>query len=129
MTRLLFRYQMLIGLADTSTGLLLIFDPALTLRLMRLQASADSLPFLSFIGAFVTSVGITCLYGARLALQPASVPKLEAVWLLTAITRGLVSKILAGSMETGWITVAITDGAITLVQAAGLAKGWLNDAA
>lgn len=129
MRRLLFGYQMLVGLSDASTGLLLIFKPALTMRLMGLQPAPDTLPFLSFIGAFVLSVGIACFYGASLA----SAPKLEAVWLLTALTRGLVAtfvaaSILSGAMEPGWAKVGITDAALALVQAIGLQKGWLRDA-
>jgi hypothetical protein len=131
--RFLIGYQLLTGLQDALTGLLLIFDPSLTLRLMRLQASPDALPFLSFIGAFVLSVGIACLYGAILAARAASAPKLEAVWLLTAITRGLVAifvaaNILSGSLESGWVTVAISDGLFALVQSIGLAKDWIADA-
>jgi len=130
--RLLVGYQLLTGLPDALTGVLLIFDPAWTLRLMRLH-SPDALPFLSFVGAFVLSVGIACLYGAILATRPASAPRLEGVWLLTAITRGLVAtfvvaKIFSGSLESGWVTVAICDGIFALVQGIGLANGWINDA-
>jgi hypothetical protein len=132
--RLLFSYQMLTGVSDTSTGVLLIFAPGLTLRLMRLHVSPDSLPFLSYIGAFVLSVGIACLYGAYLATRAGSAPKLEVVWLLTGITRGLVAmfvvtKILTGTLEAGWISVAVCDGAFALLQAIGLSKGWLGDTA
>ena len=69
--RLLLGYQLFTGLSDTSTGVLLILDPAWTLRLMRLQVSQDALPFLSYVGAFVLSVGIACLYGAILATRSA----------------------------------------------------------
>jgi hypothetical protein len=65
--RLLLAYQLLTGLSDGSTGLLLLFAPALTLHLMRLHVAADALPFLSYIGAFVLSVGIACIYGSRLS--------------------------------------------------------------
>ena len=129
--RILIAYQTICGLSDTGTGLLLIFSPALTLHLMKLQAVPDTLPFLSYIGVFVLSVGITCLYGAFLALRPAAVEKLETVWLLTAMTRGLVAlfvvvKVVSGDLESGWITVAITDALFATIQAAGLAKGWLR---
>ncbi|MHB1020852.1 MAG: hypothetical protein ACYC46_11765 [Acidobacteriaceae bacterium] len=128
--RLLFGYQLVIGLSDTSTGMLLIVAPALTLHLMRLHVLAVNLPFLSFIGAFVLSVGIACLYGAWLATRPAFAPKLEVVWLLTAIARGCVAifvawSILCGTLEAGWATVAISDGVCALLQGIGLAKGWL----
>ena len=132
--RILLGYQLLTGLSDGSTGVLLIFSPALTLRLMHLQVSAAALPFLSYIGAFVLSLGIACLYGAFLIRRAAFAPKLEVVWLLTAITRGLVAmfvvgKIVSGTLEAGWMTVAISDGALAFLQAIGLSKGWLADAA
>ena len=130
---LLLVYQSLTGLSDSSTGVLLIVAPATTLHIMRLHASQDALPYLSYVGVFVLSVGIACLYGGGLlATRPVLVQKLEAVWLLTAITRGLVAifvvaKIVSGSLESGWITVALTDGAFALLQAIGLARGWLGN--
>jgi hypothetical protein len=132
--RILFLYQILTGLSDSSTGLLLIVSPAFTLHLMRLHATTDALPFLSYIGAFVISVGFACLYGAFLTTRSCFGAKLEVVWLLTATTRGIVAvcvikQILDGTLETGWITVAISDGGFALLQTIGLAKGWLTDAA
>ncbi len=128
---ILIGYQLLIGLSDTMTGALLITAPEFTLRLMRLHTPADALPFLSFIGAFVLSVGLACLYGAWVMALRGSPCKLEVVWLLTAITRAsvavfVVSQILAHALEAGWLTVAISDGACVLIQAIGLRKGWLG---
>jgi len=56
--------------------------------------------------------------------------KLEAVWILTAITRAsvaffVVTRILAHTLEVGWLTVALFDGACVLMQAIGLRKGWV----
>jgi hypothetical protein len=131
---LLFAYQLLTGFSDTSTGLLLTFSPSLTIGLMGLQVVPSTLLFLSYIGVFVLSVGLACLYGAALTTTPASLQKLEVVWLLTGITRGLVAafivwKILAGLLEPGWAAVAISDGAFAVLQAIGLGRGWLADAA
>lgn len=129
MTRsVLLGYQLLIGFSDTSTGALLLVAPALTLHLMRLHAPVDALPYVSFIGTFVLSVGLACLYGAYLVAK-GSPGKLDVVWLLTALTRAsvaifVVGQILAGSLEAGWLTVAVTDGACVLFQAAGLRQGW-----
>jgi hypothetical protein len=130
----LFGYQLLTGLSDASTGALLIVVPGMTLRLMHIQAPADATPFLSFIGAFVLSVGLACLYGAWLVYCGDQLSKLQTVWLLTAITRSavaifVVSAVIAGTLEPGWLTVAAFDGAFALVQANGLRKGWLTDAA
>jgi len=127
---LLLGYQLLTGLSDTATGVLLIFAPAWTLHLMRLQPVGAATPFLSWIGAFVLSVGLACLYGAMLTSDRAMPAKLSVVWLLTGITRALVavfvlSQIATGSLESGWISVALTDGTLALLQFAGLATGWL----
>lgn len=132
--RILFAYQLLTGISDTTTGILLIFSPALTLQLMRLNVPSCSLPFLSYIGAFVLSVGVACLYGAYLCTRSSFVQKLEVVWLLTAITRGFVAifiawKLSTGALETGWTTVALSDGALALLQTLVLWRGWLDDVA
>jgi hypothetical protein len=129
---LLLGYQLLTGLSDASTGILLLAAPAATLQLMRLHVPLEALPFISYIGVFVLSVGVACLYGALLVRRSAATQKLEVVWLLTAITRGLVAlfvlaKILSGGLETGWITVALTDGIFAALQSIGLMQGWLHD--
>ncbi len=131
--RLLLLYQLLTGLSDTSTGLLLILSPALTLHLMRLHVADLALPYLSWIGVFVLSVGLACLYGAWLTGNPLDDPKLEVVWLLTAIPRTLVTlfvvtKMVSGALEPGWFTVAVTDGTFALTQVVGLSRGWLRNA-
>ncbi len=132
--RMLLGYQLLTGLSDASTGILLICSPALTLQLMRLNAPACSLPFLSYVGAFVLSVGVACLYGAHLVTRQVFAQKLEVVWLLTAITRGLVTifivwKVTSGVLPGGWLTVAISDGTFALIQGIGLYRNWLENVA
>lgn len=131
---ILLTYQMLIGLSDTLTGALLIVAPEFTLRLMGLQAPADVLPYIGFIGAFVLSVGLACVYGALLMLRRGSQAKIETVWLLTAFTRAsvaafILTQIVARTLPPGWITVAMTDGACVTIQAIGLRRGWLRNVA
>lgn len=131
---ILLTYQWLIGISDTLTGTMLIIGPAFTLRLMGLHAPSDALTYLSFIGAFVLSVGLACLYGAIQMVREGSTSTLQAVWLLTAFTRAsvavfVVTQILAHSLEPGWLTVAATDGACVVIQAIGLRKGWLGNVA
>ena len=128
---ILLAYQLLIGASDTATGLLLLAAPALTLHLMRLHPAAAALPYLSYIGAFVFSVGLACFYGAFLTTRPLYAAQLEVVWLLTAITRASVSlfvffNVFTGTLESGWLTVALSDGIIALIQFTGLARGWLT---
>ena len=132
--RMLLAYQWLIGVSDTATGALLMVAPRETLEMMHLHASGSELPFLSYIGAFVLSVGMGCLYGAYLLHRDMWAGRLETVWLLTAMTRASVAvfimvQILVGTLETGWLTVAIFDGACVAIQAAGLYKGWPAHAA
>ncbi|MGA3343411.1 MAG: hypothetical protein ABSC76_00965 [Terracidiphilus sp.] len=127
---ILIGYQLLIGFSDTLTGALLIIAPAFALGLMRVHVPADALPFLSFIGAFVLSVGLACLYGAFVMVRRGSPCKVEVVWLLTAISRAsvaifVVAQILAHTLEAGWFTVALSDSACVLIQAIGLRNGWL----
>lgn len=128
--RILFGYQLLTGLSDTLTGALLIVAPEFTLRLMLLRAPADALVYVSFIGAFVLSVGLACLYGALLVHRGSCSSRLEVVWLLTALVRAsvaafVVGQIVAGALGSGWLTVAATDGTCVLIQAIGLRRGWL----
>jgi hypothetical protein len=132
--RILVAYQLLIGLSDGATGALLIVAPELTLRLMRLHAPGDALPFISFIGAFVFSVGLACLYGAFLMRCDTEKARLEMVWLLTAFSRSAVAifvfqQVFSGALEAGWLTVAVSDGAIVVIQAIGLRRGWLANVA
>lgn len=132
--QMLLGYQWLIGVSDTATGALLMVAPRETLEMMHLHASDSDLPYLSYIGAFVLSVGMACLYGAYLLHRNRWAGRLETVWLLTAMTRASVAvlvtaQILAGTLEAGWLTVAIFDGACVAIQAAGLFRGWLAHAA
>ncbi len=126
----LLAYQLLAGCCDTLTGALLVIAPAFTLRLMLLRAPDDAGVYISFIGAFVLATGIVYLYGAYLVLRDRCAKKLQALWLITAITRAsiaifVVSQVLAGALPAGWLTVAAADGACVLIQATGLRKGWL----
>lgn len=132
MTRpILVGYQLLTGISDTLTGALLIIAPALTLRMMSLSAPSDALVYVSFVGAFVFSVGLACLYGALLAYRASCRSRLEVVWLLTAIARAsvaffVIGQVVAGALQPGWLTVAATDGVCVLIQAIGLRRGWLG---
>lgn len=130
---LLVAYQLVTGISDSLTGALLLVAPELTLRLMHLSAPADAQIYLSFVGAFVLSVGLACLYGAMLAYRGSCRTRIEVVWLVTALTRASVAIFVAGQVMTstlaaGWMTVAISDGICVVIQAIGLRRGWLVSA-
>lgn len=127
----LLAYQLIAGFSDASTGALLIVAPVFTIRLMGISVPRDAAPFLSFIGAFVLSVGISYFYGALLIHRSGSGPRLEAVWLLTAITRSsvaifILAAVLTRALAFGWITIALFDGVCVFIQARGLRRGWLS---
>jgi hypothetical protein len=126
-------YQLIAGISDTSTGLLLIAAPVFTVRMMGVSVPYDATPFLSFIGAFVLAVGLSYLYGALLIRRTGAVPRLEAVWLLTAIIRSSVAifvlgAVVARTLSPGWLTIAVFDGICVVIQARGLSRGWLTHA-
>ena len=130
---LLLGYQWLIGLSDTGTGVMLCLAPTLTLRLMGVQAPEDASAYVGYIGAFVFSIGLTCLYGAYLLAGKRSVVRLETIWLVTALARGAVAVyvfkcILTGAFEPAWLSVAVFDAACVAIQAIGLRRRWLCDA-
>lgn len=129
----LFAYQGVAGLSDAATGALLCVAPEFTLHLMGLHPVSGAAPYVSYIGAFVLSVGISYLYGALLLAIDAPPERMEIVWLLTAFTRSAVAvfvlkSVLVGELEIGWATVAVFDGACAVIQAIGLRKRWLFDA-
>jgi hypothetical protein len=124
-------YQWLAGLCDTSTGVMLVFAPAWTLRVMGLHQLPSPIEFVSFVGAFVLSVGLAYFYAARWPMNSRFAPRWQTVWFLTALSRSFVAmfltwQIIAGKMEIAWLTVAFTDGALATVQWIGLKLGWLN---
>lgn len=131
---ILLAYQLLTGLSDTCTGILLILAPALTLSLMGIAPPAGQLVYIAYIGAFVLGVGLCCLYGVRLIVRGDIHHQLGTVWLLTALLRASVAafvaqQVAAGALATGWLAVACFDGACVAIQAFGLRKDWVKYAA
>lgn len=132
--RLLTLYQLMAGLSDTFTGLLLIFAPGLTLRLMGVLSSPQPVVYASFIGAFVLSVGLTYFFVIRSwPLTPGNAARWKTQWQVTALVRASVALVLLAElalhrMEIAWVTVAVTDGALASAQWLGLSRGWFDHA-
>jgi len=128
---LLILYQAAIGLSDTLTGALLNVAPAFALGLLGVHAPLEALVFVSWVGAFVFAVGLSCLYGLWLLIRPRCPGRLEAVWLLTAFCRAsvaifLTQRVASGAMAGGWLRIAAFDGLCVAIQAIGLRRGWLR---
>ena len=129
----LLAYQWITALSDTLTGALLYLAPTFTLRLMGVHAPPDAIPYISYIGAFVLSVGLACLYGAILLVRRAPADRVATVWLLTAISRAAVAiyvlkAVMSQTLEPAWVPVALFDATCAIIQAVGLRKRWLVDA-
>ncbi len=117
-------WNVLVGLMDSITGILLMAVPALTLSLMGLQPiNPPSLVFLSWMGAFVFAIGFVYLLPFFHSLRDPS--EGEMIWKITALVRFVIAgfviwKIMQGQLEWRWITVAITDGVVAMLQVIGL---------
>jgi hypothetical protein len=116
-----------VGAMDAVTGLLLIFAPTFTLRLLGISTpSADATVFLGWIGVFVMSVGLS--YGLAVLRPGYGVP----VWIFTSLVRAAVAvfvtaRILDDSLEARWIIVALTDAAVACAQILILRAGWWKE--
>lgn len=127
--RLLFGWNLAVGSMDSITGLLLMFMPASTLRLMGLQPVDDSAQiFLSWMGAFVFSVGISYFF----VLLREDSWRGVVVWQMTALVRAVVAvfvlvKVAQGALEPLWLSVAATDAFVAIVQAIGIKQRWWQE--
>ena len=126
-------YQWFTGVSDTATGVLLCVAPMFTLQLMGVRASDENGPYVSYIGAFVLAVGLSCLYGAYVIAVGSRLERLEVVWLLTALLRATVAiyvgkSVLTGTLEPAWLSVAVFDGLCALIQSVGLKRKWIANA-
>ncbi|WP_420239016.1 hypothetical protein ACOBR2_05330 [Telmatobacter bradus] len=125
-------YQIGVACSDTLTGASLIIAPAFTLCRMGIVINDASQVYISYIGAFVLGIGLSCGYGALVLILRGDRTRVQMVWLLTAIVRGSVAvfvteQVLSHSLAPGWIGVAVFDGVCALVQGIGLRQEWLND--
>ena len=82
--------------------------------------------FLSWIGVFVMSVGLS--YGLALSRRGRG----EAVWMFTSLVRIMVAvfltvRILDGSLQKTWALVAVSDASVAVVQIAILRAGWWRE--
>ena len=113
-----------VGAMDALTGVMLVFFPAMTLGLIGIVPPPhESLVLVSWIGVFVTGVGLS--YGMALG-SPAYG---AAVWGVTGLVRALVAvfltiKILSGALAPAWLMVALTDGVVAAAQFTVLRMGW-----
>ena len=129
--RLIYLYHYTAGLCDTSTGLMLLFAPAFTLRLMGVTRYPRPLFYASYIGVFVLCVGASYFLVPRMPVaRSVRATCWRTHWLITALFRFAIalfvcSKVTFGSMEPAWLAVACTDGTFAVIQWVGLRKDWI----
>lgn len=126
-------FQLMAGAADTTTGALLITAPEWTLRLMNVSQIPAAAIFISYIGVFVFSVGLSYLWAFFFwARNPNNVAQWRAQWTVTALIRSFVAifvlwNVSTLQLELSWLSVGVTDGVIALLQWVGLTRGWLSN--
>lgn len=115
-------YALCAGLMDSLSGLLLMFMPEHTLKMMRVpEVSAEAAVFVSFVGAFVFSVGVLYLFGLIPLLINGKRSALGAIFLITAWVRGVICAfttyaIVRGHLGIAWSSVPLSDGALAIFQ-------------
>ena len=126
-------YQLAAGACDTITGILLLAAPQFTLKLMGVrQITENSYIFISFIGAFVFSVGLTYLLFASSPSSDLQLGFARAAWLITAVERlcagGFVMiAVLSRGLEPAWFSITLVDLSLAAFQLVGLRKKWLEE--
>lgn len=117
-------WSLCFGVMDAATGVMLVTAPAFTLRLMRVpEVAPGSLIFVSWMGVFIASVGLSYALVLRGNREG------ETVWIFTAVVRSLVAlflivKISSGALPVAWGLVAITDGLAAAIQFLIIRAGW-----
>lgn len=107
-------YMWLIGAMDVCTGLLLLFLPVPTLRLMGLTDIPLQPIFISWIGVFVFSIG--CAYWLPFLERRSDVRRIQQIMSLklTSLARFCVGvfvicAICMASLTPAWLLVGLVD--------------------
>jgi hypothetical protein len=113
-------YNLSVGACDSLTGVLLVFFPLLTLKLMGIESLPVEPVYLSFVGVFVFSVGIS-YFIPYLVESSQKLLAMKYVWIFSSLVRFfvaifVVAKIINGNLVLGWFSVAFTDLAIAFFQ-------------
>ena len=128
---LILLYHYAAGICDTSTGLLLLFAPAFTLRLMGITRTPQPLFYASYVGVFVLCVGASYLVVPGTALARAVRGTCwRTQWLLTAVFRTaiatfVIAQVAIHAMHPAWLGGAFTDAAFAAIQWVGLRRDWI----
>lgn len=114
-------FQLLAGAGDALTGILLVLAPGFALRAMGIRHPPADLIAVSFVGAFVFSVGLSYLLFLRRPASAERIAAVRALWLVTGVQRICIAlfvamAVLARSLELAWSLVSAYDASIAAFQ-------------
>lgn len=120
-------WSLCVGSMDAITGLLLVFIPSVVLKLLGITILEEtSWVFLSWMGVFITGVGLSYIWAMGNAREA------ELIWKITAMIRLMVAvflswKIATHHLQLAWIIVAISDAVVAIIQIRILRLGWWRE--
>ena len=125
-------YCIMAGCCDTATGLLLMFAPEWTLRIMGIPVIPSEPVYMQWIGAFVFSVGFSYLVPFAARQREVRNARLRGMLEVTALVRFAVAAfiltaVLRGSLVSAWLSVFFTDLIFAVIQVVILKSGALLD--
>lgn len=114
-------FLLLAGAGDACTGVMLLFAPVWTLKLMMVADLPPDTAYIRFIGAFVFSFGTSYL---RPFLHPPGPARAEAMvnvlamtaWVRVCIATFSAVAILTGVLHRSWISVPLFDATLAVTQ-------------
>ena len=125
--KFLMAWSLAVGVMDAGTGVLLVIAPGFVTGLLGIaEPASDASVFLSWMGVFITGVGLS--YALALGGRREGI----AVWKITSLIRLMVAafvswKAATGELEPRWLLVAASDGAVAVVQIFILKLGWWRE--
>lgn len=120
-------WSLCVGTMDAITGFLLVFAPGVVLKLLGISPPDETaMVFLSWMGVFITGVGLSYAWALRISMEGA------LVWKVTSMIRFMVAafiswKVGTGELERAWLLVALSDAAVAVVQLQILRLGWWRE--
>lgn len=125
--KFLMAWSLAVGAMDAGTGVLLVFAPGFVTGLLGMaEPAGDASVFLSWMGVFITGVGLS--YALVLGGRHEGI----AVWKITSLIRMMVAafvswKAATGELEPLWLLVAASDAAVAIIQLWILKLGWWKE--
>jgi hypothetical protein len=128
--RTLIVFCLLAGLMDLLSGALMMSVPAFTLKLMGVPPVApEALVLISFIGAFVFSVGSLYWFALLTVLSTGKQATMRVLLTGTAWVRMVIFlfttvALMTGALGLSWWSVPVTDGGLAIFQFWVVLYGW-----